>query len=227
MLDPKTGIRIPQGHTPNRMEINAIKRHKEAVRERNAIPDNLTGVAGRDAFVLSQSGFAFWAAEGYLNFHLRSCPKLAGLTHFHGFARYDEARHAGLTPCKLCKPTKKHDIVASVPIYQQQRQECVEEIDAICFRRGWDYRREGSAYLIETPTGKWKMIIGTYPLEVYHINKVTTPFNTEYYHRQHRTFLSMTDTVEYIRRHDGRLMEKQRGFRETEEALACAAGDVG
>ena len=29
------------------------------------------------------------------------------------------------------------------------------------------------------------------------------------YHKQHRLFLSLTDTVEYIRRHDEALMEKQ------------------
>ena len=226
-MNPKTGTMISQTYTPNRMEMNAIKRHKAAVRERSTMPDNLTGTESHDAFVLSQSGFVFWSAEGYQNFHLRTCPRLAGLTHIRGFGRFDEAKRYGLTPCKLCKPTQKHDIVASVPIYQQRRQENLEEIDALCSRQGWQYCHKGSAYLIETPVGKWKMIPGTYPLQVYHVNKVKTPYNTEYYHRQHRTFLSMTDTVEYIRRHDGELKKKQRGYLEAGLVTGEAECEVG
>ena len=39
------------------------------------------------------------------------------------------------------------------------------------------------------------------PVDVYHINKVTQPGETVY-HKQHRLFISMTDTIKYIQQHD-------------------------
>ena len=196
--------------TLSRYEQNAVKRHEQAIKERAAIPGNLTGIENRDAHVLSQSGFAFWAAEGYQSFHLRNCPKLKGLSHLHGYARFSDARRYGLTPCKMCKPSKKNDIIASVPMDQRiRKEEDKNKIDAICKRLHWQYENKKDGYYIETPVGKWKLISGTYPLEVYHINKVDTPDNQDNYHKQHRTFLSMTDTVEYIRRHDDALVRKE------------------
>ncbi len=133
---------------------------------------NGTGVANHDAFVLSQPGYTFWAAEGYQTFHRRNCPELASVTNLHGYARCSDAQRFGLTPCKLCKPTPKNDIIASVPIYQRQRcHERLEQIDALCCPYGWKYYHDEHDYFIETPVGKWKMVLGTYPVEVFHINK--------------------------------------------------------
>ena len=44
--------------------------------------------------------------------------------------------------------------------------------------------------------------IFTHPIIVDHINYVKEPKNSEKYHRQHRLFLSFSDTFEYIKRHD-------------------------
>ena len=205
--------------TLSRQEQNALKRHAAAVKERRAIPAGLKGTKNRDAHILSQSGYAFWAAEGYQTFHLRHCPKLNHLSGLRGFSRFDQARHCGLTPCKLCRPTAKDDITASVPIYQTEREnESTEMINTLCERLGWPHEDKGKEYWIETPVGIWKMIPGTQPVTVYHINKVKTPGNTTDFHRQKRLFLSMTDTVEYIRRHDESLIIHQQ---EAENSHPC------
>lgn len=186
------------GRTLKRHEINAMQRHNQAIKERETLSLNVKGTEGHDAFVLTQSGYAFWAAEGYRNFHLRNCPKLNGLSHLHGYARYSDARKFGLSPCKLCKPSAKNDIIASVPMKQRIREnETEEQIDTFCDSQGWKHEYSGNAYYIETPVAKWKLMTDTHPLAVYHMPKGQTE-----YHKQHRTFLSMTDTVEYIRRHD-------------------------
>lgn len=186
------------GRTLKKHEINAVQRHKQAIREREAMPSDLKGRQGHDAYVLTQPSFAFWAAEGYQTFHLRSCPKLKGLSHLHGYARFAEARRFGLSPCKVCKPSAKNDILASVPMKQRVREnETEEQIDAICDSLGWKHEYSDDAYSIETPVAKWKLMTDTHPLVVYHM-----PKGSDEYHKQHRTFLSMTDTVEYIRRHD-------------------------
>ncbi|MBE5807784.1 MAG: hypothetical protein E7317_05540 [Clostridiales bacterium] len=187
-------------------EKSAIRRHGQAAKERAQLADD----ADHDAFTLSRSGYSFWAAHGYRTFHLRQCPRLQGLKHLHGYATYADAVRAHLKPCRTCKPTAKFDLKISVPIYQQLRaDETAEELDAICEMNGWKHALEDGKYLIETDVGKWKLVFGTSPVDVYHINKVTTPDNTNNYHRQHRLFLSMTDTLEYIRRHDATLAEKR------------------
>ena len=190
------------GRTLKQHEINAVQRHKQAVKEWEAMPADLRGREGHDAYVLTQPGFAFWAAEGYQTFHLRSCPKLKGLSHLHGYARFSDAKRFGLSPCKVCKPSAKYDIVASIPLKQRIREnETEEQIDALCDGLGWNHEYREDAYYIETPVAKWKLMTGTHPLVVYHMPKGSVE-----YHKQHRTFLSMTDTVEYIRRHDESIM---------------------
>lgn len=189
-------------------ELNAIRRHTQAAHERALLPYGLVGIADHDAHVLSQSGYAFWSAKGYQTFHLRQCPKLVHLSELSGYATYADARKRGLTPCRVCKPTAKDDITVSVPIYQHRREtESITDLDHLCDRLGWRHVYSSQEYIIETAVGKWKIIHGTSPVDVYHINKVKTPDNQTDYHRQHRLFLSMTDTLEYIKRHDRKLLE--------------------
>ncbi len=186
------------GRTLKKHEINAVQRHNLAIKERDIMPSNLQGIERHDANVLTQSGFAFWAAEGYRTFHLRNCPKLKELSHLHGYSRFSDAKRFGLFPCKVCKPSAKYDIVASVPLKQRIREnETEEQIDALCDSYGWKHEYSENVYYIETLAAKWKLMTDTHPLLVYHM-----PNGSTEYHKQHRTFLSMTDTVEYIRRHD-------------------------
>lgn len=184
----------------------ALKRHKSAAKERANKPESLSGQQAHDFMTLTQPGYAFWAQAGYSNFHLRNCKRLGGLSNLRGFARYSDATRAGLKPCRICKPTQKHDIMKSVPIYQKTRKtETVEDLDRMCDQLGWAHVYEEPEYRIETPAGKWKIITGTMPVDVFHINKVTQPDETNY-HKQHRLFISMTDTIKYIRQHDESLI---------------------
>ncbi len=50
--------------------------------------------------------------------------------------------------------------------------------------------------------------MNTSPVDVYHINKAISTDNETNYHKQHRLFLSITDTFEYIKRHDLQLIER-------------------
>ena len=130
----------------------------------------------------------------YQTFHLRSCAKLNGLSHLRGYARFADARQFGLTPCKCCKPSPKNDIIASVPMDQKVwKNETIHDIDALCDRYGWQHESRAGVYYIETPAAKWKLMMDTHPLAVYHM-----PNGSDNFHKQHRTFLSMTDTVKYI-----------------------------
>lgn len=205
----------------NRHERNAVRRHEQAVREREAMPADLEGTDSHDAFILSASGFAFWAAEGYQTFHLHGCPKLNGLTKLRGFSRFSDACKYGLTPCKACKPTEKNDIIASVPLNQRVRKdETVQQIDAFCEKQGWKHDSRPDAYYIETTAAKWKLFIRSWPLVVHHMPKGSSD-----YHKQHRTFLSMTDTVEYIRRHDEKTAAEGEQGKNLEQMLRDARRD--
>ena len=86
----------------------------------------------------------------------------------------------------------------------------------LCDAQGYRHRFEAPDYYIETAVGKWRLDTRTHPVDVYHINLVTSP-DAVLYHKQHRLFLSLADTLEYIRRHDSSLMEKTRANAKPEE----------
>ena len=194
-------------------EKNAIRRHDVARKEREALSKDArakTKEELRDERTLTQTGFAFWSAIGYRTFHLRNCTKLDHISGLRGYARCQDAVRAGLTPCKLCKPSSKYDIKVSVPIYHRERQgETVETLEKLCNVHGFSHHFEMPDFYIETAVGKWKIDIRTHPVSVYHINLALSPDETVY-HKQHRLFLSLSDTFEYIRRHENILMEKMR-----------------
>lgn len=193
----------------------AIKRQEGAAHERYEKLNNasLTEVERRDVYTLTQPGYAFWAAKGYQTFHLRSCGKLQELSHLKGFRTFEQATKAGYTPCKRCKPTAKHDVTLSVPITNRIRvDEKPEDIEVMCKDAGYKYRFEGAFIKIDTPVGKWRINMSDLPVKVDHINLVHTP-NCQTYHKQHRIFLSLTDTFDYIKRHDEELEKKQQSER--------------
>ena len=99
----------------------------------------------------------------------------------------------------------------SVPFQQQARgKEDPSVLTNLCERYGFQHSYKAPEYLIETPVGKWRLVTNTVPVDVFHINLVKTPDNRTNYHKQHRLFLSLTDTFDYIRRHDHCLMDKQQ-----------------
>lgn len=177
-------------------EVRAIKRYREARSEFEQNNNDKT----EDLYTLTQTGFAFWAARGYKNFHLRNCPKLNGLNDLKGFGKYDRALKAGYTPCKQCKPTKKHNVEFSIPLNSRKvKDETVEKLEVMCVQNGYSYRVDESFFYLETPKGKWKIHIHAKPIRLEHINLL---YSSRTYHRQPKLFFSLTDTFNYIKKHD-------------------------
>lgn len=116
---------------------------------------------------------------------------------------------AGYTPCRHCKPTAKHDVTVSIPIYSRPREdETVQDLVALCRTAGYAHTFDGVRFCLETPVGKWKININTHPIQLRHINLVMTPHEQEY-HKQPRLFLSLADVFTYIERHDSVLQQRQ------------------
>lgn len=200
-----------QKHYPDPQQ-RAMQRLKQSKEEReNAQWDTMSQQERADLYTLTQPGYAFWAAAGYQTFHLRSCRKLNGLSRLKGFSRYSDAVYGGYTPCRLCKPTKKQDVVYSFPITsQKKRSESVNDLAALCEESQFEYSREAEYFIIRTPLGRWRIHLNNNPIFVDHINLSRTPDNPLLYHRQPRLFLSLSDTFSYIKRHDMKLLERKR-----------------
>ena len=197
----------------NTKSINkAITRQQLALKERRErLKDcSLSETEKKDIITITQPGYAFWAGHGYKNFHLRSCPKLAELTELHGYRTYHDAIKAGRTPCKICKPSAKHDAMLSIPITNRKRfSETVDEIKKMCQSSGFPCQSDEDFFYLQTTVGKWKIDLNSYPVRLFHINLMVDA-RTEQYHTQPRVFLSLTDVFLYIKRHDESLSRKQK-----------------
>ena len=201
-------------------EQKAYRRFVAAKHELNALYafGHLSGEDRQDRMTLTHPGYAFFAGRGYDNFHLRHCPKLQGMKNVRGFSLYREAINAKLTPCKQCKPTEKHQITVSIPLSNSIRyNESPDMLDAMCEEADFDYEFEDPFYIITTSVGRWKINTNTCPVKVQHVNFVTSGKNADY-HKQPRIFMSLTDTFNYILRHD-RSLEKthRKAFRNNTE----------
>jgi len=185
-------------------EKQALKRHKQASKERRITNDNLMSPEEKhDFYTLTATRFAFWAAHGYSNFHERNCPRLNGLTNLQGFPRYSDAVGAGYKPCRQCKPSAKSDAVLSIPINNQIRfGESAEEIIALCESKGFQCSYTHPTLSIETSVGRWIVDITRRPIFIEHQHTTNSPKGPSALHWQHRMFLSLTDVVLYIEKHD-------------------------
>jgi len=203
-----------KGHSLPRDMDKAVKRQKIAKEERyrKLKDDTLSDAERNDVYTLTQPRFAFWAGRGYQAFHLRSCPKLQGLSDLRGFGTYKDAVRAGYTPCRRCKPTAKHDAMLSIPIYNRVRSdESIQDLEAMCIDAAYPFSHEEACFLLETPVGKWRIHTDTSPISLDHINLAKTPWSKDY-HKQPRLFLSLIDVFGYIKRHDDKLeKEKEEG----------------
>ena len=202
----KPHVDMPQ-NLPPKKEFQAIVRFNQSKMERkDARLDAMSDQERRDFLTLTNPGYGFWAAAGYGTFHSRNCRKLKGLTKIRGFARYEEVIRAGLTPCKCCKPTKKQDIVYSIPMSNQTRvDESLADLEALCERAGYTHAQEEDIFELLTPVGRWRIHLKSMPVKMDHINLTMTPDLPYLFHRQHRIFLSLRDAFFYIKRHDDKL----------------------
>ena len=198
--------------TLSKEDFKAIKRQKKAGadRQRMLSDDNLSEEKIADIYTLTQPSYAFWAGQGYNNFHLHSCPKLHNVSNLKGFSTYSDAVSAGYTPCKTCRPTHKHNANVSIPITSKVRDnETMADIEKLCDFYGYKHYSENELLYLETEVGKWYINFNTVPVKIHHINLVLTPYERNY-HKQPRVFLSYTDAFYYIKRHDDCLSEKMK-----------------
>lgn len=192
-------------------EAKAILRHKVAAEEREKLlkKENLSITEKNDILTLTDPAYAFWAGQGYQNFHLHSCPRLKETKNLKGFSTYQDAIHAGYTPCKKCKPTSKQDAKLSIPITSIKREnEDVDEIKLLCDNEGYENYLDGEYLFLQTCVGKWKIYLNSLPVRLKHINLVQTPDSNEY-HDQPRIFLSLKDSFYYIKKHDKDLKKRK------------------
>ena len=194
-------------------EQRAVNRHRQAQEQRRSFMQNtaLSDEKKKDMKTLSHPGYAFFAAKGYNTFHLLNCKKLSGLSNIKGFGRYYEASRAGYQPCKCCKPTGKHDIVVSLPIYSAKRnEESPDTLSDLCLRSHILYWEEKGFSYMRTDAGIWRLSTKQTPYRLEHINLLMTPNNRTDFHRQPRLFLSLADVVRYIKKHDGDLLSSNK-----------------
>ena len=152
---------------------------------------------------LTSTSYAFWSAPGYSRFHLRTCPKLKGMQEVIGFTKYAEAIASGFQPCPICKPTKKQDVRVSIPIHNRVREnETLEGILDLCKTLNLNYYYNAPLLEIETTVSKWRIHTRAHPIIVDHMPLKDRNNAEPTYHRQHRIFLSLTDTLQYIKKHD-------------------------
>lgn len=187
----------------------AFKRLKQAKEERKATDFKVlkTEVERRDVVTLTSTVYAFYAGKGYANFHLKNCPKLNGIKGINGFWTYEAAIAAGFTPCKTCKPTKKFNLNLSIPFTSKERaDEKVLDLYTYCAAYGYTCSQDDEYFYVKTPAGKWKIDLTSKPVRLKHVNFVTSG-DIDEYHDQPRIFLSLTDAILYIHKHDNNLLK--------------------
>ena len=189
---------------------DALKRFYQAKQDQDDIwsQKGLTASQRDRALQLTHPGLAFWAGAGYQTFHVKSCPKIAGLSQLRGFPRYRDAVQAGYSPCRLCKPTAKQDIPYSIPITSQVRPgECCETLAQWCSEHRLLFQHDERYFILRTAAGKWRIHMCLRPVQLEHINLITNP-RCQTYHVQPRLFLSLRDTFDYIIHHDKTLLNR-------------------
>lgn len=189
---------VPTNRTLSKTEKRAIRRYLEATAERATIStESLSSLRQADAKALTSSEYVFWAAKGYANFHLRSCKRLAKLSCLRGFSTFEQAIRAGYQPCRECRPATKYDLPIVMSSTTTKKNESPESILALCCKMGLEHTYEDPLLHLHTPKADWKIDIRMCPLVIKH-----KPNGASAFHTQHKMFLSVTDALKYICKHD-------------------------
>ena len=190
-------------------EERALLRFKQAQQKRAAtdLSSMKSETERNDFLTLTQPQYSFFIARGYRSVHLAHCPKLSGLSDLTGFSHYRDAMRGDHTPCKICKPSPKHDVEVSIPLFSRKRpKEKIADLIAICEKNEYLYGIEPPYFDVETPVGKWRIHTAHKPVALLHKNLVFIQGADDGYHKQPRLFLSLTDALLYIKRHDDKLL---------------------
>lgn len=191
----------------------AIKRQKVANHEKSFLLENcLTKQSKKDVQIFTDTRYSFWAAKGYKNFHLHSCPTIRNLSFLRGFSTYGQAIAAGYLPCRKCKPSKAHNVKISIPVDSCTiENESINDLVLLCKKAKFEYQVVGKVFFLNTPVGKWKIFTNSIPIKLEHINLSMTPNETKY-HNQPHLFFSLKDTFEYILHHDQFIQKTYTGI---------------
>ena len=104
---------------------------------------------------------------------------------------------------KYSKPSPKHNLEISMPIYsKEQPAESVEVLIELCQENGFSSEHQRNTVLIETTKGIWRIHTDASPYRLEHINKIYGVNNRTEFHTQPKIFLSLIDAFVYIKRHD-------------------------
>ena len=187
------------GQWMKKHERRALNRYAQARKERSAVDQkNLTDLERKDMLTLTATNYGFWAAVGYKSFHLRGCKKLNRLTNLKGFETFQQAIHAGYQPCRMCKPSKKHDMRISMPICtKEKKDERVADILMECMRLGLKYQYKEPILHLCTGVAEWEINVTMRPVVIEH-----KPLGCNTFHQQHKMFMSIADAIAYIVKHD-------------------------
>lgn len=188
-----------------RVEERAVKRHKQAMVDRTALENKpfLSMDRKDDLYTLSSSRFSFFASRGYKTFHLRNCRKIPNLQNLEGFSTFETACKSGYRPCRCCKPSDKHNVVMSLPIYTTERSdESLNDLESFCKSNDFIYAKDHGYVYVETHSGIWRINVSRSPYNLEHFNIVKEKKSRLAFHQQQRLFLSMIDALYYIKRHD-------------------------
>jgi len=191
-------------------EQNALARHRQINLEREAALQSgfSSDTERNDMFTLTQPEFSFWAGKGYKTFHIRTCAKLSNARNLIGFKKYSDAIRAHYVPCKYCRPSSDNNVVVSIPIQNERREDdTVEALKQLCLDNGFVFKEGKTVFEIFTPIGFWKLNIFSMPIQVHHLSLKNKHGKTLHYHKQPRIFLSFKDAFDYILRHDNELVE--------------------
>lgn len=192
-------------------EIMAIKRYNQA--KEDLLYAYQSGMQiDNDVLTKNHSSYAFWAGAGYKTFHTYGCKKLQGMTNIKGFSHYSHACSAGYKPCKDCKPSAKSNLEYSIPLKSRARSnEDNTHIENLCKNFGYKYNYETETFFsFETQAGVWKIDLTAMPYHVKHLNTAKNSGNPTL-HEQPRLFLSKSDVILYVKRHDESLVKSLGG----------------
>ncbi len=184
----------------------ALKRHTQAVKARKEIAHKeLTTLEHHDAIIRTSSNYTYWAGKGCRTFHLLICPKLKQTSDLRGFSLYADALHAGFKPCRICNPSEKYDMSHTIPLTSRVREkESPDSLLELCSQYAFDAVYDEPFLSVTTPAAQWRFSLQqTPPIYIKH-----KPGNAKVFHRQHRIFLSYTDVIQYIARHDKQIAKE-------------------
>ena len=89
-------------------------------------------------------------------------------------------------------------VLVSMPIDTVERKdEKLEDVLALCTRWGLEHYYKDPILCIRTEAAEWEVNVTMKPVVIDH-----KPFGSNAFHQQHKMFMSLSDAIIYIAKHD-------------------------